>query len=100
MNAWLQQIGGDDAHVMRIEAETGQLPAMCQLALYCADQAFKAEIANQQSFARSFLEQAQQAHDSRQSRYLREWITRLMDLARFKAGKDVADSVLVELTKL
>lgn len=99
MHAWLQHIGGDDAHVMRIEAETGQLPPMFQLARYCADQALKAEVANQPGFARKLLEHAHQAHDSLQSRYLREWIAHLMDLARSKVGQDAADSVLVELIK-
>lgn len=99
MHAWLQQIGGDDARAMHIEAKTGQPPPMLQLALHCASQALKEEIANQPVFALQFLERATPAFDSLRSRYLQVWVADLMDLARSAVAKYVADSVLAGLLK-
>lgn len=99
MHAWLQQIAGDDARAILIEAETGQLPPKLQLALYCAGQTLTDEIANQSGFALQFLKRAAPAYDSLQSQYLRFWVAELMDLARSAVAKDAADSVLAELIK-
>ena len=99
MHAWLQQIAGDDARAILIEAETGQLPPRLQLALYCAGQTLKDEIANQPDFALQFLERAAPAYDSLRSRYLQVWVADLMDLARSVVARYVADSVLAELIK-
>ena len=99
MHAWLQQIAGDDARAIVIEAETGQPPPMLQLALHCASQTLKDEIANQPVFALQFLERATPACDSLRSRYLQVWVAELMDLARSAVARYVADSVLTELIK-
>ena len=99
MDAWLRQIAGDDARAMRIEEQTGQPPPMLQLALHCASQTLKDEIANQPVFALQFLERATPACDSLRSRYLQVWVADLMDLARSVVAKYVADSVLAELLK-
>ena len=99
MDAWLRQIAGDDARAMRIEEQTGQPPPMLQLALHCASQTLKDEIANQPVFALQFLERATPACDSLRSRYLQVWVAELMDLARSAVAKYVADSVLTELIK-
>ena len=99
MDAWLRQIAGDDARAMRIEEQTGQPPPMLQLALHCASQTLKEEIANQPVFAWQFLERATPAFDSLRSRYLQVWVADLMDLARSAVAKYVADSVLAELIK-
>ena len=99
MHAWLQQIAGDDARAILIEAETGQPPPMLQLALHCASQTLKDEIANQPGFALQFLERAAPAFDSLRSRYLQVWVAELMDLARSAVARYVADSVLAELIK-
>lgn len=99
MDAWLRQIAGDDARAVLIEAETGQLPPLLQLAFYCAGQTLNDEITNQPGFAKQFLEHAGLAHDSLRSRYLRAWVAELMDLARSAVARDSADSILVELIK-
>ncbi len=99
MHAWLQQIAGDDARAIVIEAETGQPPPMLQLALHCASQTLKDEITNQPGFALQFLERATPACDSLRSRYLQVWVAELMDLARSAVARYVADSVLTELIK-
>ncbi|WEE79818.1 hypothetical protein LZ683_10905 [Comamonas testosteroni] len=99
MHAWLQQIAGDDARAMRIEEQTGQPPPRLQLALHCASQTLKDEIANQPGFALQFLERAAPAFDSLRSRYLQAWVAELMDLARSAVARYVADSVLAELFK-
>lgn len=99
MHAWLQHIAGDEARAILIEAETGQQPPMLQLALHCAGQTLKDEIANQLGFALQFLEHADTAFDSLRSRYLRAWVAELMDLAWSVAARDAADSVLVGLIK-
>ena len=99
MDAWLRQIAGDDARGMRIDEQTGQPPPMLQLALHCASQTLKDEIANQPVFALQFLERATPACDSLRSRYLQVWVAELMDLARSAVARYVADSVLTELIK-
>ena len=99
MHSWLQQIAGDDARAILIEAETGQPPPMLQLALHCASRTLKEEIANQPDFALQFLERAAPAFDSLRSRYLQVWVAELMDLARSAVARYVADSVLTELIK-
>lgn len=99
MDAWLQHISGDDERATLIEADTGQLPPMLQIALYCAGQTVKDEIANQLGFALQFLEHADTAFDSLRSRYLRAWVAELMDLARSAVARDTADTVLYELVK-
>ena len=99
MDAWLRQIAGDDARAMRIEEQTGQPPPLLQLAMYCASQPLKEEIANQPGFALQFLERAAPAFDSLRSRYLQAWVAELMDLARSAVARYVADSVLAELIK-
>lgn len=99
MHAWLQQIAGNDARAILIGAETGQLPPLLQLALHCASQTLKDEIANQPGFALQFLERAAPAFDSLRSRYPQAWVADLMGLARSAVARYVADSVLAELIK-
>lgn len=99
MQAWLNQIADDDARAVLIEAETGQPPPRLQLALHCASQTLKDEIASQPGFALQFLERATPAFDSLRSRYLQVWVAELLDLARSVVAKYVADSVLAELLK-
>ncbi|MFN3735547.1 hypothetical protein [Comamonas testosteroni] len=99
MQAWLHQIADDDARAVLIEAETGQPPPRLQLALHCASQTLKDEIASQPGFALQFLERATPAFDSLRSRYLQVWVAELLDLARSVVAKYVADSVLAELLK-